>query len=73
MRANQDCGNYGPPLLTRREMLQRAGLGFGSLALMGILADEGRLFAETEDGKLDPARLDGKTKSVILLFMGGGT
>lgn len=37
------CGNYGSPIYTRREMLQRAGLGIGSLALTALLAEEGRL------------------------------
>jgi hypothetical protein len=58
-------------MLTRRELLGRAGLGFGGLALATLLADEGRLVAD-DGGRLDPARLDGAAKSVILLFMGGG-
>jgi hypothetical protein len=58
-------------MLNRRELLSRAGLGFGSLALTALLADERRLVAA--DGSfIDPAKLDGKTKNVILLFMGGG-
>jgi hypothetical protein len=52
-------------------MLRRAGLGFGSLALTALLAEEGQLMAD-DGGTLDPARLDGKARSVILLFMGGG-
>ncbi len=66
----QSCGNYGPPMMTRREMLQRAGGGFGTLALAGLLLDEGRLFAAESDAplKLQPT---GKAKSVIFLFMGG--
>ncbi len=54
-----------PTYLTRRDMLARAGCGFGLLALTDLLgADEERL----------PLRLrDGATaKSVIFLFMGGG-
>ncbi|MGE3807409.1 MAG: DUF1501 domain-containing protein [Gemmataceae bacterium] len=66
------CGNFGGPLLSRRAMLQRGGLGIGSLALTTLLADEGRLLADAPDGQFDPARLTGKTKSVIVLFMGGG-
>ena len=66
------CGNFGSPLFTRREMLQRAGLGVGSLALSLLLAEEGRLRADDADGTLDPKALAGKAKSVIFLFMGGG-
>jgi len=71
---NQACHNYGPPSLSRRQMLQRSCLGFGSLALTALLADEGRLSADdsTGDGTLDPKSLKGKAKNVIFLFMGGG-
>jgi hypothetical protein len=52
-------------------MLARSGLGVGSLALAALLADERRLRAA--DGSfLDPRKLTGKAKSLILLFMGGG-
>jgi hypothetical protein len=59
------------PTATRREMLARSGLGVGSLALAALLAEERRLRAA--DGSfLDPSKLAGKAKSLILLFMGGG-
>src|SRR5208282_3175554 len=67
----QHCGNFGRPLLTRREMLQRAGLGIGTLALTALLAEEGRLEAG-DGGLLDASSLKGKAKNVIFLFMGGG-
>jgi hypothetical protein len=53
-------------------MLQRAGLGLGTLALAGLLADDGLLEAapEAEARRLPSVR--GKAKSVIFLFMGGG-
>src|SRR5262249_9548040 len=67
-----DCGNYGPPVLSRREMLQRAGMGFGTLALADLLLTDGRLGAEPEEPfPLKPAGW-GKARSVIFLFMGGG-
>ena len=70
---NQACNNYGRPSLSRRQMLQRSCLGFGSLALTALLADEGRLSAaDGGDGTLDPKSLQGKAKNVIFLFMGGG-
>src|SRR4051812_23846810 len=68
---NQPCDTFGTPPLSRRDLLQRAGLGLGSLALTALLAEENRLVAD-DGGTLDPSRLNGKTRSVILLFMGGG-
>src|SRR6187549_1025429 len=59
------------PLWSRREMLARCGLGVGSLALTALLADEGRLRA-ADGTPLDPRKLTGKAKALILLFMGGG-
>jgi hypothetical protein len=59
------------PPLSRRELLARTGMGVGSLALAALLADEGRLRA-ADGTPLDPAKLKGKAKSLILLFMGGG-
>jgi hypothetical protein len=67
----QGCGNYGPPVCTRREMLQRAGMGFGTLALAGLLQEEGRLCADESTVPLRPDPR-AKAKSVIFLFMGGG-
>ena len=66
-----------PALLpTRREMLARAGGGFGSLALAGLLADQG-LLADSTPSALSPlaakpAHFAPKAKSVIFLFMYGG-
>ena len=67
---NQHCGNYGPAVLSRRELLRRAGLGFCSLALTGLLLDDGLLAAD--NGERPLLRPTGKTRSVIFLFMGGG-
>ncbi|HYT91631.1 MAG TPA: DUF1501 domain-containing protein, partial [Gemmataceae bacterium] len=68
----QHCGNFGPPILTRRDLLRRAGMGFGTLALASLLLDDGLLSAADpapENGLLRPT---GKARSVIFLFMGGG-
>jgi hypothetical protein len=59
------------PPITRREMLARSGFGVGSLALAGLLADERRLCG-ADGSPLDPAKLTGKAKAIIVLFMGGG-
>lgn len=57
--------------LTRREVLQRSGLGLGSLGLLGVLADDGR--AATAD-PLSPqgAHFPGRAKRVIHFFLNGG-
>jgi len=68
---SQDCGNYGAPVFTRRELFQRAGLGFGTLALTALLAEEKRLVAE-DGNPVGVPSFHGKAKNVILLFMGGG-
>ena len=65
------CGRVLPPALSRRQMLQRAGIGFGSLALNLLLADEQRVLAD-QKGVLDTRKLTGKAKNVIFLYMSGG-
>ena len=60
-----------PRILTsRREMLRRAGAGFGSLALAALLADEaaGRSTPLAPRTPHRPAR----ARRVIFLFMPGG-
>lgn len=65
------CGNYGPPVMNRRQMLSRTGLGLGSLTLTWLLGEEGKIVAA--DGKtVFPLQAKGPAKSVILLHMGGG-
>jgi hypothetical protein len=65
------CGNFGPPVLSRRDMLRRAGLGFGTLALAGILREEGLLEGEARAAAA-PGLAPGRAKAVVFLFMGGG-
>lgn len=59
------------PTPSRRELLARSGMGVGSLALAALLADERHLRA-AGGTPIDPAKLTGKAKALILLFMGGG-
>ena len=56
--------------MSRRAMLQRGALGFGSIALTALLADEG-LLASTETGTAAPRgpHLAPRAKSIIFLFM----
>jgi hypothetical protein len=58
---------------SRREMLQRAGVGFGSLALSALLADEARAapIATNPLAPRDP-HFRARAKHVIFLFMPGG-
>src|SRR3954471_24858554 len=61
---------------TRRDFLRRAGGGFGMIALAAMLADEGRLAADTPlaADPLAPRRphFRPRARNVIFLFMSGG-
>ncbi len=56
--------------ISRRQMIQRAGAGFGSVALASMLADEGYAAADPLAPKGPHFRT--KAKSVIWLFINGG-
>jgi hypothetical protein len=68
--------------LTRRELLQRSGLGFGTIGLAAVLAADGRLGIDTAphaQAATDPNPLrpkephfPAKAKRVVHLFMNGG-
>lgn len=66
------------PIWNRRSFLQRAGLGFGSVAFSAMLASEGR--SDSQRVKLDPLgplqerlpEFAPKAKQVIFLFQYGG-
>ncbi len=55
-------------ILTRRQMLQQAGAGFGALALSALLAEEARADLLAPKAPQFPAKAD----RVIFLFMHGG-
>ncbi len=68
-------------LLTRREALCRGGMGFGALALSGLMAEAGllapRAQAATGADRLNPLtpklpQFAAKAKRVVHLFMNGG-
>lgn len=67
-----------PPMVSRRHMLQRCGMGLGVLGLAGLLADEGRLeAAPIADRALNPMaplkpHFPAKVTRVIWLFINGG-
>lgn len=64
-----------PPLLpvTRREMLMRSSLGFGSAALAGLIADERNAWSSVlPSPKLGSPHFRPRATNAIFLFMGGG-
>ncbi|MEQ8790190.1 MAG: DUF1501 domain-containing protein [Pirellulaceae bacterium] len=59
--------------LTRRALLQESALGFGSLALTAMLAEEGLLRANEASGAAPRGpHFRPTAKSIIFLFMSGG-
>jgi hypothetical protein len=61
----------------RRSFLRNAGCGFGGIALAALLAEEGKLFADSEPNVADPLaprkpHFAAKAQRVIFLFMSGG-
>ena len=67
------------PLMSRRELLQNCGLGFGGLALAGLFHEAGLFGAETSisprinhDLAPLPGHLPGRAKAIIQLFQNGG-
>src|SRR5947207_9709955 len=72
-----------PVYPTRRDFLKRTGSGFGLLALLGLLEQEGLLCASASEASRPasaalnplaprPSHFPAKAKSVIWLFMNGG-
>ena len=57
--------------MNRRDMLRRAGGGFASIGLAGVLADQGLLAAESPLVP-KPSHTKPKAKRIIHLFMNGG-
>src|SRR5688500_16011215 len=65
------CGRFRRGL-TRRELLQRAGGGFGGLALADLLAGQGLMAAAPVDPMSPKSpHYSPKVKSIIWLFMEG--
>jgi hypothetical protein len=57
---------------SRREMLRRAGLGFGTWALLDLLNRDDLLAGPDNPLAAKPPHFPGKAKRVIFLFMQGG-
>src|SRR5271154_2372885 len=66
---------FPSPRPNRRQLLRRAGAGFGSLALAALLADESGAGQPAVGGNPlapRPAHFPARAKRVIFLFMPGG-
>ncbi|MEZ6041863.1 MAG: DUF1501 domain-containing protein [Planctomycetaceae bacterium] len=63
-------GKQKPHIIGRRQFLSRSGMGIGSLALAGLLSDDGR----AEDQPLTAGRthFEGPAQHVIHVFLNGG-
>ena len=76
--ANVGTGGVGASLVrpSRRELLKSSAVGFGYLALQGLLAEESRAVAAPADVRdplaPKPTHFPARAKRVIFLFMKGG-
>ncbi len=66
------CGDFGPPVFSRREMLQRGALSFGSIALADLMLRDGVLAAEPDARPALGTHFPATARSVIFVFLGGG-
>ncbi len=73
-RHHQAASDGAEPALSRREMLLRAGAGFGAWAVLDLLRRDGVLAATAADNPLSPRppHFAARAKRVISLFMQGG-
>src|SRR6476619_7583666 len=66
-------GNFPVALPNRRQVLRRAGAGFGSLALAALLADEAAAAPHAANPlSVRAPHFAARAKRVIFLFMPGG-
>ena len=66
------CGKFHKQSLTRREMLARCANGFGGVALASLLANEA-VAKPTNPLAPKPSHFPAKAKSIIFLYMDGGS
>jgi hypothetical protein len=63
---------FPDPPLSRRALLSRTAVGFGSLALASLLADESADASPSDPLAAKPPQFPARAKRVIFLFMKGG-
>src|ERR1019366_4246249 len=63
---------FHEPSLSRRDLLHRAGGGFGMIALASLLAEQGLLAQSRNPLAPRPTHHEATAKRVIFLFMSGG-
>lgn len=76
--AGHHCGRFAGEPLTRREMLGRSAIGFGALALWGLLGDKAYAVAPAaaenagDPWAARPSHFSPKVRNIIFLYMDGG-
>jgi len=63
---------FGSKPISRRDLLWQSGIGFGGLALHGLLADESRAAVQASPLAVKPPHFQPRAKRVIFMFMHGG-
>ena len=63
--------SYFPTINTRREFLNRSGMGLGSIALADLLAKDAAAAGQNDRGVLGEPHTAPKAKRIIYLFMSG--
>src|SRR5688572_7187552 len=71
VNVSNHCGRR-EPVSSRREFLERAGLGCGMLALADLLGSPEQLRASSTSAPIKRPHYQPQAKSVIWLFMEGG-
>ncbi|HLJ53472.1 MAG TPA: DUF1501 domain-containing protein [Chthonomonadaceae bacterium] len=72
MKQTDPRHNRAPLPVSRREMLQICGGGFGMLGLTGLLADQARAATNANPLAVRSPQFPARAKRVIFLFMSGG-
>jgi hypothetical protein len=74
MKSGCHCGQFVAPPLSRREMLRKCAGGFGSIALLALLADKSFAGNAVAQGPLSPrpSHYPAKARNIIFLYMDGG-
>src|SRR3954451_8405857 len=66
------CHREQPAPITRRQMLRQSALGFGSLALTALAAEQCRAAAAPANAFARPPHFTPRAKNIIFLYMDGG-